>query len=161
MEYFQYVGVLYTEVFLDRLTAGPAILLEDLNRFLASVRHAEPVLEGFPDFVFADLRRLAFFMATGSGKTLVMHVNLWQVLHYLEAGRHPEALVARTDGRAEFDSILLVTPNEGLTRQHLEEFKLSGIEAAPLIERRGTTLFGRSSVSSRYTSLRNTPLEKV
>jgi hypothetical protein len=75
-------------------------------------------------------------MATGSGKTLLLHVNLWQVLYYLEHGQHPQALVSRPDGRREFDSILLITPNEGLSRQHLDEFAQSGLEAVPLVEAR-------------------------
>ena len=83
-----------------------------------------------------DLRRLAFFMATGSGKTLVLHANLWQMLHYLEHGKHPEALVNRADHRREFDNVLLITPREELSLQHLEEFRRSGIDAALLIQDR-------------------------
>ena len=81
-------------------------------------------------------------MATGSGKTLLLHVNLWQILYYLERGRHPEALVERADRRREFDSILLVTPNEGLSQQHLEEFSLSDIEAILLAQNREDTNLG-------------------
>jgi hypothetical protein len=67
--------------------------LESLNAFRASRSEFAAV----PPFELEDLRRLAFFMATGSGKTLLLHVNLWQILHYLQVGRHPEALVRRTD----------------------------------------------------------------
>nr|MBA3587149.1 hypothetical protein [Chloroflexota bacterium] len=49
---------------------------------------------------------------------------------------HPEALVVRADGRREFDSVILVTPNEGLSRQHLGELAASGIDAALLLESR-------------------------
>ncbi len=127
--YFQYLSLLYLEMFLDRLTADPAALLADLNTFLAGVREAEPELAVFPDFVADDLRRLAYFMATGSGKTLLFHINVWQLLHYLEYGEHSEALVRRSDGRPEFDNILLITPNEGLSHQHIEELRLSGVDA--------------------------------
>ena len=65
-------------------------------------------------------------MATGSGKTLILHVNILQLLYYLKHGRHPEALVRRSDKRREFDNILLITPGEGLSQQHLDELEDSG-----------------------------------
>ena len=37
-----------------------------------------------PAYEPADLRKLAFWNATGSGKTLLMHVNILQYQHYLE-----------------------------------------------------------------------------
>ena len=124
-KYFQYLALLYTEVFLDRLTADPAAFLRELNAFRASKADFTEI----PDFTADDVRRLAFFMATGSGKTLLLHVNILQILHYLKAGKHPEALVRRSDGRPEFDNILLITPGEGLSAQHLVEFEDSGFDA--------------------------------
>jgi hypothetical protein len=57
--------------------------------------------------------------ATGSGKTLVMHANILQYQHYL-----------KTHGRRrELNRILLLTPNEGLSQQHLREFEAAGIDA--------------------------------
>jgi hypothetical protein len=137
-KYFQYLGLLYTEIFLDRLTAEPAVFLASLNTFLRQQQRSEPSLQEFPAFEADDLHRLAFFMATGSGKTLLLHVNLWQVLHYLRQGRHPEALVKRSDKRREFDSILLITPNAGLSEQHVKELKCSGVDAVMLVEDRST-----------------------
>jgi hypothetical protein len=131
-KYFQYLALLYTEVYLDRLTRGPGVLLAELNAFIEELRGREPHLARFPDFRAEDLRRLAYFMATGSGKTLLLHANLWQVHHYLEHGRHPEALVRRADGRREFDNVLLITPNEGLSEQHIAELRQSGIDAVHL-----------------------------
>ena len=46
-----------------------------------------------------------------------MHVNVLQYLHYAE--KH----------RQKLNRILLITPNEGLTNQHLEEFGKSNIMA--------------------------------
>lgn len=119
LRYFQYLCLLYTEMYLDRLTTDPEALLNELNHFAS----------GTATFTQPDLRRLAFFLATGSGKTLLMHVGIWQVLHYLRVGCRPDALVRRADGRREFNSILLITPGEGLSQQHLHEFSLSGIPA--------------------------------
>ena len=137
LKYFQYLALLYTEIYLDWLTADPQAMAANLNTFLRDLRSEEPHVWDVGDFSLDDLRRVAFFMATGSGKTLLMHVQLWQITHYLEHGRHPEALVQRSDGRRTFDNILLITPGEGLSAQHLEEFRLSGIEARHITEANG------------------------
>ncbi|MCG3147236.1 MAG: hypothetical protein PCFJNLEI_00674 [Verrucomicrobiae bacterium] len=139
-KYFQYLALLYTEVFLDRLTDAPEVLLADLNRFRAGNQDFAEI----PDFTADELRRIAFFMATGSGKTLLMHVNIRQVLHYLKHGKHPEALVRRADKRREFDRVVLITPGEGLSDQHLAELMDSGFEAVRLVEDRtgGDGMFG-------------------
>lgn len=124
-KYFQYLALIYSEIFLDRLTTDSASFVRELNTFRTSKNDFSDI----PDFTPDHLRRLAFFMATGSGKTLLLHVNILQILHYLKTGKHPEALVQRSDGRTEFDNILLITPGEGLSAQHLVEFEDSGIDA--------------------------------
>jgi hypothetical protein len=141
--YFQYLALVYAEIFLDRLTDDPVGLLASLNAFLEGLRQREADLREMPDFRADDLRRFAFFMATGSGKTLLLHVNVLQVLHYMEHGRHPEALVRRADGRRMFNSVLLITPNEGLSDQHIAELRASGIEAVRFIDSpTASSLFG-------------------
>ena len=105
LRYFQHLAVLYTEVFLDRRFSDPGALAADFNRFAAKLE--EPV-----SFEESDLNKLAFWMATGSGKTFIMHLNYLQFLHY---------------NREPLDNVLLITPNEGLTDQHLKEMRLSGI----------------------------------
>jgi hypothetical protein len=137
-KYFQYLALLYSEVFLDRLTADPRALLLELKAFRGSPADSIDIPAFEPD----DLRRMAFFMATGSGKTLLLHVNVLQVLHYLEAGKHPEALVRRSDGRKEFDNILLITPGEGLSDQHLVELDDSGLDAGRFDRSATGGLFG-------------------
>lgn len=115
LRYFQYLAALYSEIFLDRLFNRRNQLLADLNRFVKE-RNAKRLGDEVPDapFVEGDLQKLAFWMATGSGKTLLMHLNYRQFLHY---------------NRTPLDNVLLVTPNEGLTQQHLEQFAASGIPA--------------------------------
>lgn len=132
--YFQHLALLYSELFLDRLTADPVSFAADLNAFAAGLRQQDSAVRDFPAFTPASLRRLAFFMATGSGKTLLLHVNLWQVLHYLHHGAHPEALAPGSAPRREFANLLLITPNEGLTAQHLAELRASGIDACRFVE---------------------------
>lgn len=136
-KYFQWLAVLFTEMFLDALTDQPAALRRKLNEFFKAehVRGALPA--GMTEFTDEDLRRIAFFMATGSGKTLLLHTHLRQLRHYLAHGAHPEMLANRADGRREWDNILLITPNEGLTEQHLLELRESGVECGRLVEERG------------------------
>lgn len=115
LRYFQYLAALYSEIYLDRLFGHPKRLLAELNRFVAD-RNGRRVAEETPDPTFSagDLQKLAFWMATGSGKTLLMHLNYRQFLYY---------------NKKPLDNVLLVTPNEGLTQQHLEQLAASGIPA--------------------------------
>ncbi len=109
-KYFQYLAILFTEIFLDNYYWNRELFLKELNDFLMVFNaNIDQPLTFFTD---DDLRKIAFWMATGSGKTLIMHVNYWQSLKY---------------SREEWDNIILITPNEGLSRQHALEFKLSGI----------------------------------
>ena len=65
-----------------------------------------------------DLRKLAFWQATGIGKSLILHANILQYRNYAElAGR-----------LRDLNRIIFLTPNEGLSRQHLEELQLSGLQ---------------------------------
>ena len=118
-KYFQYLALLFTEVYLDRYMNRRDDLLTALNCYLDRFNRLLPIREHLPAFSEDDLRRLAFWSATGSGKTLIMHVNIKQFLYYLDKSRRTR----------DFNRILLVTPNEGLSRQHLDEMHLSGIYA--------------------------------
>ncbi|MDD3758100.1 MAG: DEAD/DEAH box helicase family protein [Advenella sp.] len=115
MKYFQYLSLLFTELYLDWYFNHRQDLLDELNEEMALYR-AEVGAEPFRDFETDDLNKIAFWNATGSGKTLLLHVNIHQYLHYFQAGR----------SGSYPDKIILLTPNEGLSRQHLEELELSG-----------------------------------
>jgi len=115
LRYFQYLAALYTEIFLDRYFNARQRMLADLNAFVKQRNAAK--LTGEPQdepFTADDLTKLAYWMATGSGKTLIFHLNCHQFRHY-----NTEPL----------DNILLITPNEGLSEQHLAELAASGIPA--------------------------------
>lgn len=118
MKYFQYLSLLFSEIYLDWYFNKRQALLDGLNEEMLSYR-AEKGAEPFRDFMADDLNKVAFWNATGSGKTLLLHVNIKQYLHYFQAGR----------GSGYPDKIILLTPNEGLSRQHLEELKQSGFPA--------------------------------
>ena len=115
MKYFQYLSLLFTELYLDWYFNHLQDLLDGLNEEMTRYR-AETGAEPFRDFEADDLNKIAFWNATGSGKTLLLHVNIRQYLHYFQAGRSDHYP----------SKIVLLTPNEGLSRQHLEELHLSG-----------------------------------
>jgi hypothetical protein len=147
--YFQYLALLFTELYLDRYFRDRPTLLEGLNlyqeKFVEESAQAAPVpvptrgrgraaavpeVEPFTD---GELNKLAFWMATGSGKTLLMHCNIQQYIAY-----------AKKHGKdKDLNRIILLTPNEGLSKQHLEEFALSGIPAN-LYDKAGPTLFSQA-----------------
>lgn len=106
LTYFQWLAALLTEMALDALKAGEPGLLRALE---ARRLEFAPFLSPYRA---EDLRKLACFMATGSGKTLLLHLNLLQFLDH---------------GLFEPDNILLLTPNEALSRQHREELAASGL----------------------------------
>lgn len=119
LKYFQHLALLFSEIFLDAWAHRRASLRAELNAFVRS-RNIDKT-DGEPDdeeFSPSELNKLAFWMATGSGKTLLFHLNYLQFRHYAkEAGQ-------------TIDNILLLTPNENLTLQHLEEMAASDIPCA-------------------------------
>ena len=139
-KYFQYLALLFTEIYLDRYFRNPKALLLELNAQVAFYNKDKPeadrivafdeAAEGWP-----QLNKLAFWMATGSGKTLLMHANVLQYRHAL----------TRRDRQRELNRIILLTPNEGLSQQHLREFEAAGIRAE-LFDKDGRGLFGGQAV---------------
>ena len=113
LRYFQQLAALYAELFLDRRTR-PEALAEEIDRYVLERGHI--ATHAVRRFTTDDLDKLAFWMATGSGKTLIMHLNYLQFLHYGFAER--------------VDNIILITPSEGLSAQHMEEMATSGIPCA-------------------------------
>ena len=132
LRYFQYLTVLYTEIVLDRYFNQRAHMLAELNAFV-NARNAAKAPGETPDETFADgdLTKLAYWMATGSGKTLIMHLNYHQYLHYSKEAP---------------DNILLITPNEGLSDQHLSELASSGIPARRFDLNHNGLLGGKNAV---------------
>jgi len=116
LKYFQQLAALGAEHYLSCLRESRGNLLAQLNEFVRSVnvRERRASFETFVNYTADDLKKIAFWMATGSGKTLLLHLNYLQFLHYFPN---------------QADNILLVTPNEGLSEQHLQELSMSGIAA--------------------------------
>jgi len=110
LKYFQYLPLFFTEIFLSQKYNNINNFISELNIFLnkSNLDNNTNIIEFKED----EITKLAYWMATGSGKTLIMHINYWQILKYSQEG---------------WDNILLITPNEGMSNQHYNEMKLSGI----------------------------------
>ena len=134
-KYFQYLALLFTEIYLDRYFSDPEKLLADLNQQVALFNEGKPNSSRVDTYKLEELNKIAFWMATGSGKTLLMHINILQYQHYLELHNHNRTI----------NRIILLTPNDGLSRQHLAEFELSGIQAE-LFMKEGRSLFAGKHV---------------
>lgn len=139
-KYFQYLALLFTEIYLDRYFRDPKALLVALNEQVAAYNSDKPEADQLKPLdadaeAWPQLNKLAFWMATGSGKTLVMHANILQFQHYL----------AKHGRRRELNRIILLTPNEGLSQQHLREFAAAGI-GAELFSKDARDLFAGQAV---------------
>jgi len=109
LTHFQWLACAVVEWHLEALAA-------DAGAHVARIEALrERDLPHLPPYTAADARKLACFMATGAGKTLVLHMNLRQFLAH---------------GLFQPEQVLLITPSEGLSRQHLEELAASGLGAA-------------------------------
>lgn len=134
-KYFQYLCLLFTEIYLDKYFSNKNALQFELNVFLKTQKEKQKDanlfktttkndndFEAITDFRFDinqnedDLNKLAYWNATGSGKTLLMHINILQYQYYLQ----------KHQGK-KLDNIILLTPNEGLSLQHLKELASSNI----------------------------------
>lgn len=143
-KYFQYLTLLFTEIYLDRFFRDPEGLLTSLNQYLDKFNAGKAAKEQLPQYTIEELRKLAFWNATGSGKTLLMHVNMLQYRHY-------QALHGKSK---EHNRIILLTPNEGLSKQHLEEFQASGIQAELFSKEAGSLFAGHAVEIIEVTKLR-------
>ena len=106
-KYYQWFALLFTEYFFDLYSNNANQLIAKLNEYAEGSKDFKQI-EAYTE---KDLKKLAYWMATGSGKTLLMHCNYWQITKYFK----------------EWENIILITPNEGLSRQHYESCVESGI----------------------------------
>lgn len=139
-KYYQWLSLLFAEIYLDRFFADREALLADLNAYVGAFNAywAEHGYEtGIGPYEAGDLNKLCLQNATGSGKTLLMHVNFLQFRHYAD----------KSPFRHELTRTVLITPNEDLSVQHAREMKASGIVAERLMTDSGDLLAsGRSGL---------------
>lgn len=132
-KYFQYLSLLFTEIYLDQYFTDAQTLCDRLNRFLHDdFNHRADTWHELPDFTIDDLNKLAFWNATGSGKTLLMHVNIKQYQEY-----------ARLHHAKKVDRIIVLTPNEGLSQQHVKELDQSNIQSTLFNKKTGGAFRGQ------------------
>ncbi len=117
LKYFQYLSLLFVEYYLDEYFNDRQCLLDGLNSYVADFNAQFPN-DAYEPYTASDLNKIAVWNATGSGKTLIMHVNFYQYLHY-SGGRLPDDA-----------TYILLTPKEGLSLQHIEDYVASGIAAS-------------------------------
>ncbi|MFA5527579.1 MAG: DEAD/DEAH box helicase family protein [Peptostreptococcales bacterium] len=111
LKYFQYLAILFTEIYLDNYYNNFDSFYNDYLKFIIKKESQDKVVYPKPNRKY--MNKLCFWSATGSGKTIIMHINFLQIQKYNQ----------------KFDNFLLITPNEGLTLQHLKDLKLSNIES--------------------------------
>lgn len=139
-KYFQYLALLFTEIYLDKYFSNKVTLQTSLNTFL-QFNHGKYKndFSAISEIKLAqnlnDLNKVAFWNATGSGKTLLMHINIHQYRHYLKEHNLEKTL----------NRIIVLTPNEGLSKQHLKEFADSNMRAE-LFDKSGGSLFVGSKI---------------
>ena len=127
-KYYQWLTLLFTEIYLDRYFSDPEQLLKDLNEYVARFNAQWPAYADVRPFQRDDLNKVCLQNATGSGKTLAMHVQIRQFEHY-----------TKLHGRADdISRTILITPNERLSRQHITEFEESNLSASSYLEARGS-----------------------
>ena len=116
LKYYQYLSLLFTEYYLDRFFSARENLFDNLEQFRSGF-DAEGEIGKLSPFNRDELNLIAYWQATGSGKTFTLHFNILQYQHY--AKRY----------KAKLNNLILLTPGDSLSRQHLKELEESGIEA--------------------------------
>ena len=127
-KYYQWLSLLFAEIYLERYFGGREALQKSLNRYVERFNNywqARGFDTGVSAYRLEDLNKICLQNATGSGKTLLMHANFLQFRH---CAQKPQSLIERA---------LLITPNEGLSRQHQREMTASGIFCGRLQTDRG------------------------
>ncbi|NYS76362.1 MULTISPECIES: DEAD/DEAH box helicase family protein [Halomonadaceae] len=141
-KYFQWLTLLFVEIYLFEYFRDREALKEGLNaqvdRFNAFWQ-GQGYQTGIGRYQDEDLNKLCLQNATGSGKTLLMHTNVRQFRHY--ARQHQRI--------GDYGQIILITPNERLSDQHLLECRESSLEAERLSQDGGDLFSGERRSLSR------------
>lgn len=115
LKYYQYFSLLFTEYYLHRFFSNKHDLKDELNEFIATSK--KPEIKALTRLTDDELNKLAYWNATGSGKTYILHINILQYQYYAKASA------------TLFKNLILLTPSEDLSEQHLAELEASGIPA--------------------------------
>lgn len=148
-KYYQWLTLLFVEIYLDRFFGNREMMLYDLNNFVERFNRRWTEYADIAPYNNDDLNKLCLQNATGSGKTLLMHINLLQYRYY-----------ANKYGKGdELSRVILLTPNERLSEQHITEFWESKITASNFA-REGHSLFTQDIGLGRVDILEITKLSE-
>ncbi|MDY4311898.1 DEAD/DEAH box helicase family protein [Pseudomonas shirazica] len=124
-KYFQWLTLLFVEIYLERYFNDRQGLCVALNAFIERFNQHHLTLgreTGISAYAVEDINKLCLQNATGSGKTLLMHVNLLQFAQH-----------ARATGQADdYSRVIVLSPNERLSEQHERELIENGFYPEPL-----------------------------
>jgi hypothetical protein len=146
-KYFQWLSLLFVEIYLDKFFGAKEGLLAELNIFVERFNRCWAEFADVPAYTEDDLNKLCLQNATGSGKTLLMHVNLLQYQHYARKCAKDK----------ELSRVILLTPNERLSEQHIAELRESDIAASNFASA-GHNLFTQAQGLERVDVLEITKL---
>lgn len=141
-KYFQWLTLLFVEIYLHEYFRDREALKASLNRQVErfnSFWQGQGYQTGVGPYGDDDLNKVCLQNATGSGKTLLMHTNVRQFRHYARKHRW----------LADYGQIILITPNERLSEQHLLECRDSSLEAERLSQDGGDLFTGERKSLSR------------
>ena len=146
-KYYQWLSLLFVEIYLDRYFSDRESLLAALNEYVERFNHRWHDFVDMDYFNEDELNKLSLQNATGSGKTLLMHCNYLQYKHY-----------AKQYGKEkDLSRAILISPNDRLSEQHITEFAESNIGAANF-SKEGHCLFTQAQGLSRVDVLEITKL---
>ena len=140
-KYFQWLTLLFVEMYLDRYFNDRQGLCDALNGYVNrfNAHHAAQGRNtGIGPYNLDDLNKVCLQNATGSGKTLLMHINLLQFAQH-----------ARATGQADhFSRVIVLSPNARLSEQHARELRENGFHPEPLRQESDLASRGRSALST-------------
>ena len=126
-KYYQWLTLLFVEIYLEKFFSNREKLQNDLNAFVERFNTHSPNKVDVPLYGEDDLNKLCLQNATGSGKTLIMHVNLLQYRKY----------AAQYGRDKDLSRVILLTPNERLSEQHVSELRESSVSTGSYLQSRG------------------------
>lgn len=132
-KYFQWACLMFVEIYLHKYFEDKEKFLLELNNYKNDIYNERyENWKDIADYKIEDLNKVAVWNATGSGKTLLMHINYLQFNYYLE----------KYNKQKSINKKLLITPHESLSKQHLDDFASSQISAMP---------FNKTSINSLFS----------
>jgi len=150
-KYFQWLSLLFVEMYLYEFFNDRYSLLNKLNNYLAEFNklYEEQGYEApLAPYTYEELNKLCLQNATGSGKTLLMHCNVLQFQHYAKR-------FAKLD---DYSQVILISPNERLSKQHLIELSDSGFSPSRLAQSAQQSL---TSEDSPFADIKLTEITKL